>query len=373
MRIKVLFMLVLALSACFWDSFKKQDKIPSLIENDKPIYVCGGENSGRYYKFIWEYIVAEDGKVYVWDSYTGDHIDVYDGNGQFLLQFGRRGQGPGEFQALSNGAVDSKGNIWINDGNHKTLKVFSKLGEYKEDIKIPTEVARSYIRKIAINDDKLYIMCRDNRGEISIYKYDAIEERCELIYKQEERIRISFVDFVPDMTMDGAGNLYITDSFEYRVYQYTNDGILQIKYEDRRSKKERILEKDFNVFDNDFKIIRYPEYKVMLERLKGPSRYLPMIFGINIDSGKIFIWTSKRDDMNRYVVDVFDMRFNKIGKSCYFNFVRDNLAQIVGGKLYIPSIENYQVELTKHLGRLGFTNIPDRLNVYEISKEIRRR
>jgi hypothetical protein len=98
-----------------------------------------------------------------------------------------------------------------------------------------------------------------------------------------------------------------------------------------------------------------------------------MIFGINIDSGMILIWTSRRDDMNRYIVDVFDMNFNKIAKACFFNLVRDNLAQVVSGKLCIPSIENYQVELTKHVGRLSFSNIPDRLNVYKISKEIRHR
>ncbi len=49
------------------------------------------------------------------------------------------------------------------------------------------------------------------------------------------------------------------------------------------------------------------------------------------------------------------------------------MARIVGGKLYIPSIENYQVELVKNLGRLGLTNVPEYLNVYKISREILKR
>lgn len=112
----------------------------------------------------------------------------------------------------------------------------------------------------------------------------------------------------------------------------------------------------------------------MIEKqLTGPSRYFPVIFGINIDGGKIFIWTSERDNMWRYIADIFDKRFNKIGKTSYFNLIRDNLARIVGGKLYIPSIENYQVELVRNLGRLSLTSIPDHLNVYKISQDILQR
>lgn len=211
------------------------------------------------------------------------------------------------------------------------------------------------------------------RGEISIYKYEIMEDCWEQIYKQEKRRQVSFVHFIPDMVLDEQGNLYITDSFDYRVYQYTKERKLQVRYEDKKAKKEPITDKEFNVFDNDFKIIRFPEYKVIAQQLTGPSRYFPIIFGINIDGGKIFIWTSERDDIGRYKVDIFDVRFNKIGKTSYFNFIRDNLARIVGGKLYIPSIENYQVELVRNLGRLGLTNIPDHLNVYRISREILQR
>jgi len=130
------------------------------------------------------------------------------------------------------------------------------------------------------------------------------------------------------------------------------------------------VDRDFNIFDNDFKIIRYPEYKGLLAQLNGSSRYFPAIFGINIDCGLTYVWTSRRDEMNRYIVDVYNKNFNKIGKACYFNLVRDNLAQVIGGKLYIPSLENYHQELTKRVGRLSFFNIPDRLNIFMISKEI---
>lgn len=352
---------------------EKPEGLLPLIEGDKPIYVCGGDSSGRYYKSIWKYIVDEKGKVYLWDSVSPDHIDVYNENGTFLRQIGRRGQGPSEFQAISAGAVDSKGNIWINEWNQPRLKVISNLGEEVKDIRIPENVECPNISKIIIDKDRLYIMGNADRGKVSIYKYDIPGDRWELIYREERRIKVSFVSFNPDMALDERGNLYITDSFDYKVHEYTKDGRLQVKYEDKRAKREPIVEKDFNIFDNDFKIFRYPEYEVIEKQLTGALRYFPVIFGINIDGGKIFVWTSERDNTGRYIVDIFDMEFNKIGKTAYFNLIRDNLARISGGKLYIPSIENYQVDLIRNLGRLSLTNVPDHLNVYKISQDILRR
>ncbi|MEM3489346.1 MAG: 6-bladed beta-propeller [Nitrososphaerota archaeon] len=366
--ISILF-LVCLLTSCH----RKQEGPLPLIEGDKPIYVCGGDSSGRYYKSIWKYIVDKKGKVYLWDSVSPYHIDVYDENGSFLRQIGRRGQGPSEFQAISAGAVDSKGNIWINEWNQPRLKVISNLGEEVKDIRIPENVECPNISKIIIDEDRLYIMGNADRGKVSIYKYDLPGDRWELIYREERRIKVSFVSFNPDLALDERGNLYITDSFDYRVHEYTKDGRLQVRYEDKRAKREPIVEKDFNIFDNDFKIFRYPEYEVIEKQLTGASRYFPVIFGINIDGGKVFIWTSERDNTGRYLVDIFDMGFNKIGKTSYFNLIRDNLARISGGKLYIPSIENYQVDLVRNLGRLSLTNIPDHLNVYKISQEILRR
>ncbi len=142
---------------------------------------------------------------------------------------------------------------------------------------------------MVIDDHKLYIMGSVARGEISIYKYDIMEDRWEQIYKQDKRIQVSFVLFIPDMALDEEGNLYITDSFDYRVYQYTKEGKLQVVYENKKAKKEPITDKEFNVFDDDFKIIRLPEYKAILKQLTGNSRYFPIIFGINIDGDKIFI------------------------------------------------------------------------------------
>lgn len=363
----IIFFLLLCL--CFTFCQKNNQDIPMLVESKKPVYTCGGDTSNRYYHSIWSCFLDRSGRAYVWDQVALDHIDVYDSFGRFLFEFGRKGQGPSEFQALTCGAVDSRDNIWIYDGNHKSLKVFFKDGKFMKEIPLPEDIEPLYMQKMVFNsENRLYILCSKNKGEIFIFKYDPKESKASLIYSEKRRMRVNFVYFIPDFALDEEGNLYVTDSFEYKVHKYSKEGTLIKTFENKKAKKEAIDKKDFNIFDNNMKMTRYP-YKEILNRLKGPSRYFPVIFGINIDQGLMYIWTSKRNGA-MYIIDVYDLDFSRVGNACYFNSIRRNLAQIIDGKLYIPSIENYDPRETDSLGKLGLTNAPEQLNVYTISKKI---
>jgi len=364
----IIFVLLLCLGFTFCQ--KNNQNIITLVESNKPLYTCGGEASNRYYHSIWKYFLDRSGKAYVWGQVKLDHIDVYDRSGRFLFDFGRKGQGPAEFQALTCGAVDSSGNIWIYDGNHKSLKVFFNDGKFKKETPLPDEIAPLYMQKMVFSTgDVLYILCSSNEGEIFIFKYDIKDSKASLIYNEKRRMRVNFVKFIPDFALDEEGNIYITDSFEYKVHKYSKEGVFIKTFENKKAKKELIDKNDFNIFDNNMKIIRYPGYWQILNRLKGQSRYFPVIFGINIDEGLMYLWTSRRNGA-MYIIDVYDLNFSKVGTACYFNSIRENLAQILDGKLYIPSIENYDPRVADDLGRLALSNAPERLNVYMISKEI---
>ena len=355
----------------FFNCHRKAEPV-SLLENKQPLFVCGGDNSGHYYRFIKNFIVAQNGRIFLWDMTSSEHIDVYDDKGKFMFQFGKKGEGPGEFRGVANGAIDSQGDIWINSDNMKSLKIYSERGEYKEEVMLPKEIALSYIKKMVFNtEDDLILLCYFSVGnKFSLYRFIIKENQCQLIHSDSKRIRPRVADFMPDFALDAAGNIYITDTLDYRIYKYSKDGRLLDKHEVRDFKKEQIVEKDFNIFSEDFKIIRYPGYKEVMGALRGPSLYFPAIFGINIDGDTIYVWSSKQDKMKRLLIDVYDLKFNWRYRSCYFNWMGRNLAQIVKGKLYIPSIENENIQLTKDVGRFSMLNYAEQLNVYAISREL---
>jgi len=361
---------LLALSLCFWNCSKARMAVPSLIDGANPLHVYGSEQSGRYYKSIHHFFLDKKARVYLWDVVTFDHVDVYDERGGFLFQFGRNGQGPGELQGVICGAVDSKSDIWLAD-DQKSLKIYSANGEFKQNWPLPPDVAKSSIYKLAFdNDDDLYILGMGNQGQAQIYRCDAKNGQCRQVYSEERRQRSQFVLFVPDFALDDDGNLYVTDGFDYRLHVFDKEGESLRQHDVRKGGMKRIVEADFDMFDVDSKVIRFSGYEAILGLLTGPSRYYPEIFGVNIDGGLIYVWTAERDDKARYIVDVYDKDFKRIGQACYFNMIRENAATIIDGKLYIPSIENYDTKLTKKVGPLAFLNIPDRLNAYPVTKMI---
>jgi len=377
MQKKILFILffILFLSFFLTSCLEKKGPVPELIENREPIHVFGNSEAGPFYRFIRDYLVDPKlNRVYIWDYLSPEGIDVYDSNGKHLFSFGKRGPGPTDFLALFNVAVDSSGNLWINDFNRKTLKAFTKDGEYLRNVSLPYELQPTSIMKMIFNRyDELYLLAQGSEGQISVWKLDLGKNDQKKLYEEVRRKRLALVEFVPDIAIDGDSNLFITDSFDYTIHILDREGKSIKTFSEKRRKKEPIREEDFNIFDDDFRIVKFPSYREILGELSGPSKYLPAIFGINIDGNLIYVWTSEMDEQRRYIIDIYDRNFKKRGQACYFNRIKDNVAKIIDGKLYIPRIENYDLQITKRLGKFIFFNSPDHLCVYAISKSILRR
>jgi hypothetical protein len=69
----------------------------------------------------------EEGNLYVLDS--GNHrIQKLSLDGSYLNSFGKKGQGPGEFQYMSGLELDSKGNMYVTDQATNTVKMLSPDG-----------------------------------------------------------------------------------------------------------------------------------------------------------------------------------------------------------------------------------------------------
>jgi len=342
------------------------DKVPSLADGSAPLFVCGVDPD-NFYKSINGYYVDRNGKIYLWDYSRPYDIDVYDSSGQFEFKFGTKGEGPSEFHAVYALAVDSRGNIWVS-ADQRTLKVFSSQGVFLKDILLPAEMAGSFMQKIEFNGNgELVLLSSTNSGEASIYLWNPEKGSYSLMNRESRRIRASFVNFIPDFDIGRDGNIYVTDTFDYRLYKFSEKGALLGKLEAAKFKPDRIVESDFYLFDENLRVYLFPRYKEILNQLTGPSRYFPAVFGVNLDQGRIYVWTWERDGMSRYIVDIYDMNFDLVGHACYFNWVRRNLARIRNGRLYIPSIENTNAQLARQAGRLGRLNIPDQFNVYAIS------
>src|SRR5207247_1407685 len=73
---------------------------------------------------------AADSSIYVSDGYGNNRIAKFSADGKFLLDWGRKGQGPGEFDLPHNVAVDAQGLVYVADRSNSRIQVFDANGKF---------------------------------------------------------------------------------------------------------------------------------------------------------------------------------------------------------------------------------------------------
>jgi hypothetical protein len=106
-----------------------------IFEEDLTI---GVEEGDENYMFGSQVLLNTDdeGNFYVtdWDRRM---VKKYDSDGHFLQSIGRPGQGPGEFQDISEVKFGVEGNIYLNDAKSRRISLLNKEGDYIKGIRTP--------------------------------------------------------------------------------------------------------------------------------------------------------------------------------------------------------------------------------------------
>lgn len=74
--------------------------------------------------------VAPDGDVFVADGHGNARIVKFSSEGRYLMEWGGRGTGPGEFDEPHSLAFDSRGRLFVGDRLNRRIQVFDQDGRY---------------------------------------------------------------------------------------------------------------------------------------------------------------------------------------------------------------------------------------------------
>ena len=81
--------------------------------------------------------VANDGSFYVSDGYGNNRIVKLSSEAKFLLEWGTKGTGPGQFDLPHGIALDSSGKVYVADRSNARLQIFDSNGKYLAEWKGP--------------------------------------------------------------------------------------------------------------------------------------------------------------------------------------------------------------------------------------------
>lgn len=158
-----------------WISDSKRHVIRKYDTDDQLLMTLGvpdeaGDNSShdKFNQPNHVFIVesgADRGDIYVSDGYVNSRVVHFSPTGKFKrIIGGLKGSGPGEFQAVHGVALDSRGNILINDSENFRVNVFDAEGNYVETWPFPSRGG------IEVRDDDVVYISDVNQGEVNIVK-----------------------------------------------------------------------------------------------------------------------------------------------------------------------------------------------------------
>jgi DNA-binding beta-propeller fold protein YncE len=114
---------------------------------------------------------APEGSFYVTDGYGNSRVVKFSKDGAYMLAWGKKGTGPGEFNTPHSVGVDSKGTIYISDRENSRIQIFDANGKF---LRMWTHLGATQGIFITPQDEMWIITHRNNIENLT---YDTLAGR----------------------------------------------------------------------------------------------------------------------------------------------------------------------------------------------------
>jgi len=153
-----------------------------------------------------------DGSFYVADGYVNGRIVKFDKNGKYLLSWGTKGSGPGQFNLVHSVAIDRDQRIYTADRNNGRIQIFDASGKFLEE----WPKMRSITRIAATEDGNLWV------AVAGLNRFAKFDRNGKLLdYWGALGAEPGLMDNPHQFDVDRDGNLYVADANNGRIQKFT--------------------------------------------------------------------------------------------------------------------------------------------------------
>ncbi|MBC7361587.1 MAG: 6-bladed beta-propeller [Candidatus Aminicenantes bacterium] len=299
------------------------------------------EEGGSLFGTIAGAAVTADGRIVVLDS-KEKKIKIFDPAGKLLKEFGREGQGPGEWSMPVGLQLVSNRQLIVADGGGRKLVYLDLEGNLLKEV--------SYAKKLAlmkiIERGSCYLATEMGlEGNSLTYNVALYDANFDQLFKIDTLLmpmptggsKINPFDTAYDYCLDSKGNIIYGRATAYEIKYFTPEGKL-FKVVRKEYQPQAISEKDKQ---DILKMIPETAGINLKEMLAFPEKY-PAFSSLFVDEeDRLYVRTYERGKVrDSYVVDIF----NQEGKLIARCEMPEGGFLMKGGKLYAveKDEEDYQ-------------------------------
>jgi peptidylamidoglycolate lyase len=87
-------------------------------------------NDSAHFNLPTDVAIAKDGTVYISDGYENSRVVKFSSTGRYISEWGKKGDGPGEFNLPHAIDLDAQGNVYVADRENKRVQEFDPDGKF---------------------------------------------------------------------------------------------------------------------------------------------------------------------------------------------------------------------------------------------------
>jgi hypothetical protein len=286
---------------------------------------------------IESFCLDRDGNIYCMMRQSPENfIYKFDGSGKFLTSFGRKGQGPGEFDWGGDILIDEQNHVLAKDMTQEKFYVFDREGILLQEIKL---IKNFTLGHYLANNNYLTWWQEQDPVKPVLRNHYCISNNT--LTENREFYTFEFDDALRSPRWRPIGGAFIIGASHDRVFIGNAVGGYEISVFDLTGKLVKKVRKEYRPVPvpGEYKellkkvmgrVTRGPE---MLNKIEWATRLPPFRYLFTDGQGRLYVMSNEWEGEREYWYDIFTNEGIFIGR-----FQLDNVQiQYVDGKRYRAS------------------------------------